>query len=49
VRAERRWPVGTRTFKRDERTGVDYEAHGLRGGRSAAPTRARSSAKEVSR
>src|SRR6185437_3251972 len=48
VRAKRRWPVGTRPFERDERTGVDYEAHGFRGGRSAAPTRARSSANDVS-
>ena len=48
VRTERRWPVGTRTFERNERTGVDYEAHGFRGGRSAAPTRARSSANDVS-
>src|SRR3990172_1065587 len=32
----------------DERARIDYEAHGSSGGRSAAPTRSRSSAKPTS-
>lgn len=41
-------PGRSRALDRDERAGVDHESHGFLGGRSAAPTRARSSAKSAS-
>lgn len=46
---ERVLPASGGALEGDEGAGVDYESHGFRGGRSAAVTRSRSSAKEGSR
>lgn len=48
VLPERRFPIGSRPIEGDQRAGVDYEAQGFLGARSAAPTRSRSSAKDSS-